>query len=391
MALVKPLRAMVREEKGLNFREYEKQPDTVMSFDQKPFKSRATLFCAWPWPLLGTAKMFGSGAEIVADHRGALLLFRTKNERLNAFSTPFKRLLVLRFGLPHNDFRSSRRGKSHSMSPDPFSTLPPFDLEVLLPVFPSGRWLQRLEAFRRFGLLGGKQLRVRLVLLAGTHKLDSELQSVDAWDGITEVVVVPGPHDHPAPKIYDYYANVLPEQGLLARWYLRVDDDSLTDLYSMMRYLDGTFNWHDPLHLAGALGKGIGGDYAALLREVDGSRFLGDNGVCQVFHEGEASITSAETMRRILENRDALELLRRAANVPRGYGDLCLALAARLCGVPASPLPLMTAHCQLDEFTAFTPSGNGFFHIHYLSPDNPEMWTRYMDKRRERGLSTEAG
>lgn len=271
----------------------------------------------------------------------------------------------------------------HSLS------VPDFDLEILLPVYPKDRYLKRLQAFQRFGFLGSHDLRVRLILLPGTCELDAELQRADAWDGISEVVVVPGPHDHPAPKVAHHYGHVMQAQALDARWYLRVDDDSLTDIDRLMRYLDATFDWRDPLHLAGTATCDILEPYTAALREVDGDRFFRDKGFCEVFHEWEASISSRATMKRILNDHRARELLHRIAQVPHGFSDQCLPLAARLCGIPLSLLSVMTTHCQLDEFAAFTPNGRGLFHIHYLSPDNPEMWARYMDKRRQFGLSTD--
>lgn len=264
-----------------------------------------------------------------------------------------------------------------------------FDLEILLPVYPTGKWLDRLESFRRFGLLSGEQLRVRLVLLCGTYELDPALRDPNAWPGINNVAVVNGTSDHPPSKIYDYYANVLPEEGLRARWYLRVDDDSLTDIRRLVNHLDFTFHWRDPLHLAGTILSDTRLPYAAVLRELRGERFLKGAGHCQVFHEWEHSLTSHEAMRRIISHRMAREFLRRVALIPDGFGDHCLSYAARIVGIPLSPVPFLSAHCQLDQFALFSPSGDGFFHIHYLSPDTPEEWACYMDKRRALGMSTD--
>lgn len=263
-----------------------------------------------------------------------------------------------------------------------------FDLEILVPVHPTGKWLDRLNSFRRFGLLGGEQLRVRLVLLCGTWALDPALHDADAWPGISSVAVVNGTTDHPAAKIYDYYANVLPEEGLQARWYLRVDDGSLTDIRRLVNHLDFTFYWRDSLHLAGSIEGDIEVPYILVLRELRGERFLQGVGQGQVLHEREVAVTSHAAMRRIMANRMAREFLRRVALIESEHDDQGLAVAARVCGIPVSQVPFLTPQCQLDEFAAFSPSGNGFFHIHHFSPDNREEWAHYMDKRRALGLST---
>ena len=264
-----------------------------------------------------------------------------------------------------------------------------YDLEILLPVHPTGHWLDRMDAFRRFGLLGGEQLRVRLVLLCGTYELDAELHQASAWPGVESVVIINGTCDHPAAKIYHYYANILPAQELQARWYLRVDDDSLTDVSRLVNHLDSTLDWRHILHMTGTLYNGISLEYQAVLCALGAERYLQGAGHCQIFHEWEASVTSQGAMRQILDDDLAREFLRRVALLSGGCGDICLSIAARIAGIPLAQVPFMTAHCQLDEFAAFQASGNGFFHIHFLSPDNEAMWVRYMEKRREFGLSTE--
>ncbi len=265
-----------------------------------------------------------------------------------------------------------------------------FDLEIVLPVHPTGKWQGRLESFRRFGLLPAPSLRVRLVLLCGTYDLDPELRDAGAWPGIESVAVVNTSSDHSAAKIYDYYANVLPEEGLLARWYLRLHDDSLSDIRRLVNHLDFSFHWRDPLHLAGCVVAQTHPAYVTTLRELGGERILQGIGCGFVFHEREHCVSSHETMRRILAHRMARELLRRAALIPNGDGDHCLSYAARIAGIPLSPAPFLSDEGHLDEFAAFTPKGNGFFHIHSFSPDRPAAWASYMDARRELGLSFDA-
>lgn len=275
------------------------------------------------------------------------------------------------------------------MQHDSLSPLDLFDLEILLPVHPTGKWLERLELFRRFGLLDGEHLSVRLVLLCGTWALDPALCETEAWPGIESIAVVIGTSDHPASKIYNYYANVLPGQGLQARWYLRVDDDSLTDIRCLVEHLDATLDWRDPLHLTGTILTDARPSYTDVLRELGAERFLQGAGHCEVFHEWEHSLSSHEAMRRTLAHPVAREFLRRVALIPDGYGDHCLSYAARVAGIPLAQVPFLSAHCQLDEFAMFAPSGDGFFHIHYLSPDDPEMWARYMNHRLALGLATD--
>ncbi len=247
-----------------------------------------------------------------------------------------------------------------------------FDLEVLVPVHPEGRWLERLEAFRRFGLLNIGQARVRVVLLAGTFAL-----STQGWDGIEQVVVLNSESNHPARKIYAaYYAMTLGHiRG--ARWFLRVDDDSTTDVGGLLAHLDRSCSWREPHHLAGHLCSDVHPVYEGMLREVGAERLLREDGQALAGHEWEASVTSQAAMLRALSYPQARELLCRVCDYEGGFGDQCLALCCRLAGFFPASVPFLSPFDRLDQLSLW---GGSLFHIHYLRPDNVRLWAGFMDR-----------
>ena len=184
-------------------------------------------------------------------------------------------------------------------------------------------------------MLGGEQLRVRLVLLCGTYELDAELHQASAWPGVESVVVVKRHRRSSGAQNLRLLRQHFARAELQARWYLRVDDDSLTDVRRLVNHLDATFYWRHTLHLAGTLNTDIDPAYQVVLRDLRADRYLQGAGHCEFYHEWEASVTSHGAMRRILNNRIAREFLRRVALLPGGFGDHCLAVAARLTGIPS--------------------------------------------------------
>lgn len=265
--------------------------------------------------------------------------------------------------------------------------LPVYDLEICLPLHLEGKYLERAYAFRESGLLNLQGVRAHLTLLTGTH--DPEAAGLGAHTWPCETFVCRHTHDHPAAKIHAYYAHILPAYGLKARWYLRVDDDSLTDVGGMMRHINATLQHTDPLHLIGHPFFDTTEPYQAILRELGQDEFLppenhpsagiiaGDHSL--IPHEWEVSLSSHAAMKRILAHPPSRDLLRHAAHETTMPSDRCFAFAARLAGIPASVVPFLTHEPRLESFAPLTPTRRGFFHVHYVAPDYAASWRLYLE------------
>lgn len=263
-----------------------------------------------------------------------------------------------------------RPAKSHAEDKMPEGEL--FDLEVLVPVHPEGRWRERLEMFRHFGLLNIGQARVRVVLLAGTFAV-----SAQGWDEVEQVIVLNGESNHPARKIYSAYRAMRPRDIRSARWFLRVDDDSATDVGGLLAHLDASCSWREPHHLAGHLCSDVHPAYEAMLREVGAEHLLSPDGQALAGHEWEVSVTSQAALMRALSYPQARELLSLAADYQGGFGDQCLALCCRLAGLFPASVPFLSPFEHLDQFSLW---GGSLFHIHYLRQDNPRLWASFMNR-----------
>ncbi len=238
----------------------------------------------------------------------------------------------------------------------------PFDLEICLPVFLEGKWRKRLEFFRQAGLLNTSGVKARLVLLAGTQ---SEAGLDEGWPA-EEVVVVPCDTDDAAAKIYSYYLNLgLGDIGR-SRWFLRVDDDSSTDVGALVASLDDSYSWREPQHLnASQVAPGhLPEPFPQWLHEVGGSHILSKH----FLQDWEVSATSQAAMLRALSEPRSREILRRASQFMGSWGDIALAICCRLAGISPAQCSFIDAGPAILDFSPF---GGEKHHIHLIAPDLP--------------------
>lgn len=230
------------------------------------------------------------------------------------------------------------------------------DLEVILPVSAKGKYEQRLQDFQKYGLVNTSAKNTLVTLLVGPEKFPNNWLA--GWPDGVEARIHPGPYHHPSSKIYEYVPNLSD-----ARWYLKIDDDSFTDIGGLLELLDldypsgrhyiscGTsYTLHDP--------------EISVLRKMGFGRWT--HHPHSFAHEQEASLVSKEAMEAILTNKIAMEFMEHRAKIEKGYTDISLAAAAKMCGVHATDAWFMTNQPNLKNFSLF---GGHLQHIHWISRD----------------------
>lgn len=251
---------------------------------------------------------------------------------------------------------------------------PPYDLDVLVPLSARDKYAQRLQAFQHHGLLNGKCTSVRLTLLIGEE--DRELFE-NGWN--FPVRIVEGDRGHAAARIYDYYAAMTEEELGAARWFLRVDDDSVTDVDGLVKWLDSNYNWEEchylmtvsccdilPIYRENAARLGYGHLFPFHSKGKTERSSA---------HEWEAAVLSQTMMRRIVEQEHCGELFAHCADIEGGFGDHVLALAARMTGFTPAESEVLSQWPEIDNLSLF---GGDLFHIHYIAPDL-DNWSVFLD------------
>lgn len=227
-----------------------------------------------------------------------------------------------------------------------------YDLEIVVLIHYSGRYARRLEGFKKLGFTNLSSFQVHVTLLGSPGDSSAKEAILTGWPVGLDVSLLECYSQEPLPKVTSYYL-FIDECTVRARWYLRVDDDSWTDISGLIGYADEKFG-DIPIHL---MTPPVHHDrhMHELLREL--------NLRIPAVHEHESSITSRSAMRALLENEKARHFLQIAMDRYTHPGDLPLAWAMQICGVPGFVLDVSTKHFERSQMSI---CGGRMLHIHYV-------------------------
>lgn len=240
-----------------------------------------------------------------------------------------------------------------------------YDIEISLPVCGVGKYSERLEYFKKVGLHNIGELKVSLKLLTGTKDIPG---IADGWPENVDVENVSGEQDEVTSKVAKYYANMSPEYANNARWFLRVDDDSVTDISHLVRNLEKSYRWEDPVYCGTMLCDNLHKTDVDLMNDMKLLETEHNDGPIKlpIYHEWEASVVSQSVLRRVLTNEKAMLFLKKRSEYETGWCDVPFAIAARIVGVHVTQSPFMTKKALVSLLPVF---GGNMSHIHYVAPD----------------------
>lgn len=235
-----------------------------------------------------------------------------------------------------------------------------YDVEIILPV--CGRFSSRIEDFKKYGLLNTSGRRVLVNVLIS----DEELDGLEVgWPEDVEVRLKRYECQDHVSNIYRFYSE-LDSGRMEAKWLMRVDDDSCTDIGGLLSNLDAFYDWEGLFYL---------GDMTTFGRVLEASEgnvykdykyLLGDleRVVPYLNNEIECGIVSKGAMERILGESKSVRLLKHRAKLRGGYGDCVTALAAIMAKVYPMQCPFISHLPRIVEFSLF---GGHLNHIHAIS------------------------
>jgi hypothetical protein len=246
-----------------------------------------------------------------------------------------------------------------------------FDLDVIVPL--CGKFMQRLDDFKRYGLVnqGGRKVRVNIILSGERIKgLDK------GWGGDFAVRVVENESPEYVANLYRFYLSIDPGKQD-SRWLIRVDDDSCTDVDGLVSNLDRFYGYEGPVYLGDLhpLQNALNGfeghvyqQYKHLLGEYEPFGNL-------LMTEVESGAMNSQAVSKVMENPSSRRLLEKRASLEGGYGDCAVALAAYLAGVRPLSCPFITHQPLVRDFSLLGGVRN---HIHMVArrPEGENFWTR---------------
>lgn len=227
---------------------------------------------------------------------------------------------------------------------------------------------KRFLDFKKYGLLNTKNHKIIVKLLTCNDNF-SNLELLEGWpEGVT-AKKIECPSTHPAAKIAHYYGNLTSWRH--ANWFMKLDDDSCTDIAGLMKNLETYFNPEKEYFIASELHKNNTDIEQELLKS------LGHNWILGASHEWELSIISKIAIKTITDNSSAREFLTRRSKIDKGFGDCLLNFAARMSKIYPCDVGFISHLPKIGDFSLF---GGIYNHIHFVSYDYNGNYQNYLAK-----------
>lgn len=234
-----------------------------------------------------------------------------------------------------------------------------YDINFVLPISASKDiYLQRINDFKKFGLMNIKNHKVLVTLLVGTEKINDLMLN---WPENVDVEVEECQFNDVVQKVYYYFSNL---KKAKAKWTAKIDDDSLNDVAGLINNLNKNFSGKEA-YICCFLNKI---DYhleneKRILKELNLEEWITFPNIT-LWHEWEASFLEDIVLNKILSNEKSIYLLKERSKFPRGVTDACLAFAARIAGIHPIDSYFTTHLPLISQFSIF---GGNFNHIHFIS------------------------
>lgn len=237
------------------------------------------------------------------------------------------------------------------------STTTLYDTNIIILAHYSGQYRDRLERMSKLGVVRAESLRTHISLVLSPGDIDYADEICTSWASHFDVTLLEMSTPLVCPKITGYYL-WLRDAGIKARWHIRVDDDSLTDIRATVRELD--IQYPDAsVHL---LTDSSEPETTIPLF----THYLTEMNITppQIRTEWESSVTSGPGMNQILNDRSAVAFLEQTGAQIAAPSDRSLTFAAYIANVPVKENPLFSKDFQPTRLTLL-PSGS-LAHIHYV-------------------------
>lgn len=238
-----------------------------------------------------------------------------------------------------------------------------YDLEIVMPISMVGKYKNRFENFKKYGLQEVGQNKILISLLTGTEKV---LNATEGWPENVTVRVVPTTVNQCAAKVNKYYSDYKLEDLDKSKWFMRLDDDSITRVDQMMKFLNSVDTHRDYYFVNFEMYVGD------ILVEQDIFKHFGmwDELHGEYFHEIEASIISNGALRRILTSDVCQKVLAVRSGMEIGFTDICLAFLCKYMKIFPIPLYGISHRSEPDVIKDYLHRRR--FHIHKIAEDiNP--------------------
>jgi hypothetical protein len=228
----------------------------------------------------------------------------------------------------------------------------------------------RLDKFKECGLMNIGDKKVKVFLLVGNEEMPTV---EEGWQCDTEVVRCDFWHN--APKTNHFFAEMTKSQINSSRWFMKIDDDSTTNVSALIDKIDEDFSWHNNVNITSEecnlrVMEGVSRPqddmYISLIRESDYAAIIEDRDKNWKLHEWEHNILSGSAVKHILNKGINTGILLKSLKYGNsGRSDHLITLLSNLSDIPFEKVKYMAYLPYIGDFI----SGK-MLHIHYLYDKN---------------------
>jgi hypothetical protein len=220
----------------------------------------------------------------------------------------------------------------------------------------------RIKNFLNYGIPNCKNYKIKMVMLLQentTSNLEEEIKNYEKDNLKFEVMRFK--QDEPSYKKFTYLTEVVPNRIEDARWFVGMDEDSITDIDALVDHLDEDYDWQDKHYVSTAPMNNV------QPMEHDLALLFGkEHWYCPIggpYHEWEICCLSQKTMKTLLENPSSNKVLNMRKKINTGWGDHCLGLAAKFAKIYPTGSNFISGTHMIVEHRVF---GGWVIHCHHI-------------------------
>jgi hypothetical protein len=245
-----------------------------------------------------------------------------------------------------------------------------YDLEVVIPV--SNKYKDRIKDLKKIGFVNVLSRRVLVSLIVSGETIE-DLET--GWpEGVDVRVSTYSPGTDYIQNTFEFF---LSNSFSGSRWISRMDDDSCTDVDSLISNLDEFYDFNEVYYLAGGFNTGAWHD--------DSERYSDSLGphkriIEWIGHETECCVVSWKCIDKMQSDERSRRVMSARTKVKGGVSDCALAFAAAAAKIYAISCPFITNQPEIENFHYVT--GGIRCHIHLIRRStNGETSELEMDNR----------
>lgn len=237
-----------------------------------------------------------------------------------------------------------------------------YDAEFHIMMSEKEEHIHKLFNFFNYGLHNCKKYKILMRLLAKekeSSNLQKELEKYQT-DNL-KIEVLRFKSDEPAYKKCSYLTDIAMPNLHSARWYIGMDEDTISDIDGWMDRLDEDFDWEREVYATPPPMKNVQPMEYDLACLIGKQHWYNPEG--GPFHEWEVSCISQKAMKTILNCSESLKVINLRKKIATGWGDHFMGLTGRLAKVhPVGTTYLNGTHMILEH----TLLGGWIVHAHHI-------------------------